>query len=233
MSDSSVLKPGKVQGSSMPQEYNLMRLIQNIENPRPSWNTSTPACEWEDVSCDQSSMVTEINWEVLHLRGLLCLEYLPDSIIDFHASENALFGSVRLDYLPGPLELLNLSENAFSGAVDLVSLPSALRSLYLDENMFTGSVVLNSLPSQLRILNLAANKLTGTLDLGHLPPNLETLYLSNNCFEGEVLLNSLPQSLRFLWMRNNTLLQGEIGKKNLSGKLLIKTDGTLISILPE
>ena len=55
--------PSKVRGAELPQEYDLARFIGHTQNTDPSWTTSTLACNWRDVECDDGMHVTDLNWK--------------------------------------------------------------------------------------------------------------------------------------------------------------------------
>ena len=78
--EQSISRPcaAKVSSITVPQEYDLIRLIQNMQERPPSWNTDTPACEWEGVECDEKNQVKEFSWCFENL-GFLVWKYLPQS----------------------------------------------------------------------------------------------------------------------------------------------------------
>jgi len=206
-------RPSKVRGASLPQEYELARLIQNVETQHPSWSTATPACEWCYVECNQEEKVEEVSWSHTSLSGELHLSYLPFSVKIFDVSDNQLTGSVDLTHLPEANCRFNLSRNRFSGQADLTKLPNEMEELYLIQNQFSGNVCLTQLPIHFLILALNGNQFEGTLDLEHLPIKMEALYLEENKFRGTVILDTLPPNLHDLWLNDNTELCGTLDKK--------------------
>ena len=125
----SCTRPSKVRGVSLPQEYELARLIQNVETQHPSWSTATPACQWHRVKCNQEKKVSEISWSHSSLSGELHLSCLPLSTTLFSVADNKLTGSVDLTHLPEVMHRLNLSRNRFSGHPDLTRLPHKMEEL--------------------------------------------------------------------------------------------------------
>ena len=247
------IRPGKIRGANLPQEYELTRLTCEIANPPSSWNTSTKASDWMGVSCDENSRVTRINWSYMDLIGTLQWDYLCSTLQEFQVWQNGFSGNVPLNKLPAEMTKLEISCNAFSGeldfshlpekmdtiiltqnnfegCVDLTRLPEALTFFNINENNFSRSVCLSNLPSNLRLLGLARNHFTGPLDLQHLPPSLQVFEGHGNLFSGIVLLDCLPEGLRKLTLEENTKLVGEIDKDVIPTSLRhIRVDGTQIS----
>ena len=211
-----IRRPAKVSSSILPAEHDLIRLIQGVKNPDPSWTPDTPACDWVGVSCNDAEKVRAIRWEWMQsLYGTLSLRYLPVSLVSFSvdrtfnlAHENKLSGEIELTSLPAGLTDFNLSENRFNGSVDLTSLPENLTHLYLNGNDLCGEVCLDYLPLKLQHLSLSKNHFTGTPILTKLPPALVSLGLSQNQFEGHINLDALPLSLKHLWLDENKELSG-------------------------
>ena len=56
-----VRRTAKVRGAKLPQEYELVGFVENIENPHLSWNTSIPACQWNGIECNHEGRVTRID----------------------------------------------------------------------------------------------------------------------------------------------------------------------------
>ena len=237
-------RPAKIRAALLPQEYELVRLFEEVENPHPSWNVDTPANEWEAIRgspLGTASMYYLYNREKYgnavrktfingrKLRGKLNLQYLPYSVACFHAGNNYFTGGAQLDSLPPSLELLCLSANQFEGSVDLSSLPEKLQILSLERNHFSGSVCLNRLPNSLKHLNLMENAFAGTPDLQQLPSTLIYLDLSENHFHGYVILDSLPESIS-LHLNNNNAIHGEIEEKILPWGTHVSTMGTNVTV---
>ena len=204
---------GKVRGSELPQEYELEKLIENVENTDPSWNTSIPIYKWKGVQCDEHARVTCIYWGFHGLCGpLQCIGFLErckkflcgttslqvnttglsaPQLTYFSASGNKLTGSLNLSQLPPELEYLLLNRNLFERYVDLAHLPPNLYELRLQDNKLTVDIDLSRLPCSIEYLCLSRNKFTGELHLQHLPPSLLELYFDHNMFSGQVLLDNI------------------------------------------
>ena len=129
-------RKGRVRGANLPQEYELSRFIQNIANPHPSWNTSTPACDWSNVYCDVELHVKKIYWRRMKLAGLLQWNYLCRTTREFTTVQNDLSGGVPLDTLPSPMTEFVVNANAFSGELDLSHLPNDMDTLTSERQQF-------------------------------------------------------------------------------------------------
>jgi len=257
-SRSGASRPAKVRGAVLPQEYELARLFEEVENPHSSWKVDTPATEWNGLNIDsycwsdelpklyhypqqEHNMFTPKGYEwstkgvrkiIINrrrLRGKLNLRYIPYSVTFFHAGHNELTGTVQLDSLPPSLLYLNLSHNQFSGSVDLISLPKSLQILFLENNKFSGNVCFSKLPRDIRDVCLKGNALVGAPDLQNLPPSLTYLGLSSNHFHGYVTFESLPESLS-LYLNDNIALYGKLVKECLPWGVYICTTGTNITV---
>ena len=213
-----VRRAAKVSNTNLPQEYQLARLVRNVENSFSSWNTSTPACEWYGVDCNKEGEIMSIKWPMSKLKGSLSFRYLPETMHTFYAYVNELSGDVPLGTLSSSLHRLSLRDNELSGTLDLAALPLNLTTLILSGNRFTGEVCLTRLPSGLLNLCLGRNMLSGELYLNELP-NVIMLRLENNNFSGNVDLSSLPASLDELDLSCNVNLSGEVKKSVLPEKL--------------
>ena len=230
--------PGKVRGSHLPQEYELSRFIADVDNTDLSWNTSTPACEWEGVICNEHLKVTRICWGDKGLTGMLQWEYLsptlhhcriwrnkltgnvtlnvlPSQLVQLRASHNAFKGSLDFIHMPHTLEWLTLHGNQFTGSVDLTQLPPRLTHFFLRNNNFSGSIDFTRWPSNLNHISLSNNFFTGPLELQHLPSSLQILECDNNLFSGLVMFENLPDRLRVLSLKNNAELNGAVDLSKL------------------
>ena len=215
---------GKVRGSSLPQEYELARLIADVRNSHSSWNVSIAACKWQGVTCDEELRVTQIYWtkrlwneyltyvkvNLKPLAGPLHWHYLPRTLLRFSVASNKLIGTVPLDSLPPDLLFFYASDNTFTGELNLTSLPLTLKGLSLKANMFEGCVDFTQLPPNLTFLTVSGNELSGIVDLSSLPDTMFELDLSNNQFEGPIVLGEIPSRLEMLKLENNAKLCGEI-----------------------
>ncbi|XP_072990808.1 probable inactive receptor kinase At1g48480 [Typha latifolia] len=142
------------------------------------WNSSTPTCSWQGVSCESGRVV------VVRLPGARLLGQIPVGIL----------GNLTA------LRTLSLRFNALSG-----SLPSdlgncvELRNVYLQGNRFSGEIPasLFSLGNLVR-LDLAGNNFTGGISLGfNNLTRLATLYLEGNSLSGEIPDLDLPSLAQF------------------------------------
>ena len=207
----SIIRASKV-NTNLPQEYELARFIEDMKNPDPSWNTSTPACEWNYVHCDDSQRVTKLDWKwvrkthrsALVAAGILRWEWLPRTLLSCDVYHNLFTGPVSLDVLPPLLISLKLSWNKFTGSLDFVHLPPMLEELRLNKNEFEWRVDLTQLPQNLRHLDFSENNLSGHLQLSCLPDKMRSLNLSSNQFSGSLSLQHLPASLRGLTCSSNS-----------------------------
>jgi len=201
---SQSVRTAKVTLANLPQEYQLAKLIADLENIDDSWCTETPACEWSDVDCDEDEKISNISWSEYDLVGKIHLEYLPLSLEGFAARANELSGTVPMDQLPPDLDTLILMYNILDGELDMTSLPKNLVGLYLSQNQFTGNVCLTRLPVGMKYIYLNHNHLTGALDLSLLPPKMRTLSLANNSFSGALDLSQLPLTIGGICLQENT-----------------------------
>ena len=178
----SIRKPAKVSGVPLPPQYDLLRLLQDVENLHPSWNSITPACEWEQVFCTPPDEIEDI-------ADLICPK--PSSkrsgeISRFYWCNRGLRGTLNWNYLPAKLKRLNV-----------------------DKNQLTGDVPFDVLPATLKVIHLSNNRFSGTPSFRHLPA-LEEVYLNENNFVGWVKFEFLALSVRNLFVGNNPLLQGSL-----------------------
>ena len=210
--------------ANLPQEYELAQLVRNVGNPHSSWNTPTPACEWDGVICNKANETTVINWNGFsnksykQLTGSLNFGYLPKTVHKFHVFITKVSGEVPLNVLSCKLVSLGLRDNELSGPLDLTALPPNMRDLDLSANRFTGEICLTELPSDLQYLSLDRNQLSGKVCLRDLP-NLCRLRLYTNRFSGKIDVRSLPSTLHQLDLSNNVKLHGEIEKRLLPDKV--------------
>ena len=225
-SDSApVRKPARVRGPSLPQEYDLARVVSNISSRDPSWTTETHACAWHGVTCVVSGQVDEIKWPAMELRGTISWCHIPVTVQTVILGKyfswerlNKITGSLPVLELPPRLETFIIDANDMTGGIDLDELPSDLIYFGVAKNRFEGSVSLSCLPQGLTILDLQENLLYGELDLTTLPSTLEKLYLANNMFYGRLILKSLPTTLVRLDIDNNKL-SGELNLNSVPSTL--------------
>mmetsp|Transcript_28375 Transcript_28375/g.39330 ORF Transcript_28375/g.39330 Transcript_28375/m.39330 type:complete len:197 (-) Transcript_28375:307-897(-) len=165
-------KLGKLRGVTLPVEYDLERYIQNLDKIDPTWNITTPACEWNGVNCDASNgLISSFDWGDRGMSGTPMWEYLPSSITYIRLAFNSLSGPVPFGDLPRNMTVLNVTQNMFSGELDFGALPTTMKNLFLSRNEFSGLV-----------------------DSSTFPESLTLLYVSNNVnLYGEIRMNGLPK----------------------------------------
>ena len=212
-------RPAKVSAVNLPQEYNLVKVIEKITNPDPTWSLDTPSCEWRDVECDEQKEIVAIYWSHAQLCGQLQFKHVPTSVLSFNAEGNKLTGDVHLVTLPSKLERINLSHNTHTGSLDLSLLPTSLESADFGWNQFSGGICLSQLPANLQRMDLQHNTFSGKLRLHNLPLALQRLILNDNQFEGNVDLHSLPPDLWALRLRNNPELCSDVCLRKLPFEL--------------
>ena len=182
---------GKTRNVPLPQEYDLARFVQDIEELPSSWSTETPACEWEGVTCFKKV--------VAHVYARHSLE-----------------GFLQWDYFPRTVKWVNLSDNTLEGEIDFCTLPPPLYFFDLRYNCFSGRVDLTSLPQEMQELHLSDNEFSGPIDLSRLPISLVTLSLDQNEFSGEVDLSNIEDTgLAMLYLNENAELRGELDAEKM------------------
>ena len=160
--------------AALPQEYKLLKFIENVSNRHTSWKADTPACEWDGVTCNEEGKVVKIRWQNRLLEGSLEWKNLPDTLLELSMHSNNLFGSIVLEDLPPHLEYLSLGTNHFTGGVTLQAMPKTMKKLLIGNNELSGSIRFGDLPDNLCFLYLADNAdLSGTLMPSELSPTLE------------------------------------------------------------
>ena len=216
---------GKVGGASLPQEFSLDLFLRNVTNRRPSWCTSTPACQWNGVTCTQEQ-VRAIHWDGHNLRGTILWSHLPVTTAELSLgslwsgyNRNTLSGPIHVEVLPPQLSRLDLHTNAFTGEIRFANLPPGLEYLGVSQNDLHGSVDWTLLPQGLISLRLDQNSFSGQIFLTSLPSCLSTLTVSTNMFEGPVILTELPSTLTFLNLSKNKL-SGSLDLRRLPLRLL-------------
>ncbi|WVZ56042.1 hypothetical protein U9M48_006628 [Paspalum notatum var. saurae] len=155
----------------------------------PSWNSSTPTCQWQGVTCESGRVVE------LRLPGAGLMGSLPSGVLGNLSALRTL--SLRYNALTGPIP-------------DDLSRLTELRAIYFQHNSFSGEVPasLFGLKNLVR-LDIAGNKFTGEIspDFNKLI-RLGTLYLDGNSFTGEIPKLQLPALEQFNVSYNN--LNGSI-----------------------
>ena len=173
--DKTTPRAGKVRNARLPIEYLLERVVEKIhstvENAIVSWNTSTPACQWHGVKCDETESVASLHWAALGLHGSIFLDTLPPTLLHLDISspilgenKNALFGELSFRTLPRGLLTLDVRNNDLWGTFDARLLPPTITKVCIGGNGFMGEVVFKELPASLEFLDVSYNdQLTGTL----------------------------------------------------------------------
>ena len=220
------MRTARVRLENLPPEYELDRLVRNLQNRHSSWSLNTPLSEWRGVQYNERAQIS-ITWRMMQLAGTLELSHLSCTVEEFDTCGNFMSGDIALNSLPLSLRHLNLGFNNFSGPIDLTSLPPSLELLCLSNNGFSGEICLTQLPPKLLKLYLQGNAFSGAICLSELPPILTYVNLENNAFSGAVYFENLPSSLSTLILSTNEHLYGEITKTNL---LFTKIDRTNITI---
>ena len=166
-------RAGKVRGMFLPPEYELTKFISDVQNVHESWNTTTPACEWNGVTCSEEGKVSRIAWKTRGLSGILHWSSIPRSVTS-----------------------IDLSDNQLSGSVIFASLPPGLERMWLQENMFTGELQLDDLPPTMRTLNIGANQFTGFVDLSFMKDSKITGFdiTGNTNLQGSIPNGIQPKS---------------------------------------
>ena len=188
--------------ANLPDEYYLAQFLQDIQNHHPSWNTDTPACEWDTVGCNEKGEINAIRWSDqfligtphwTHLSSIMCkhldlyinrltggidLQLLPINIWSFDVSFNNFGGTIYLEEMLPSLHLLNLSSCRLHGPISLYMLPPEVESVILSHNALAGGLYLGALPSRMYYLDLSHNHFFGPVDL-HLS-HFISLRLSHN-----------------------------------------------------
>ena len=215
--------------ANLPDEYYLAQFLQDIQNDHPSWNTDTPACEWDKVECNEKGEIYAIGWSDQFLTGTPLWTHLS-SIMCTHLNLNLnrLTGGIDLHLLP--INILNFesSFNNFDGTLNLEEMPPSLGHLSLGHCKLHGPISLRMLPPDVQVVTLSHNMLSGSLYLGALQ-GMYYLDLSHNHFSGPVDLHlSRLISLR---LDHNQNLSGEYDP--IWFHSTPEVEGTQIKILPK
>ncbi|EEC44102.1 predicted protein [Phaeodactylum tricornutum CCAP 1055/1] len=156
------------------------------------WMSSTPECEWEGITCDDSGRVAAIDLSSNYLSGTLPLELaLLDKLVGLNLANNYIFGEGASNdvwsYLPN-LQDLMMDDNF---VIATTGLPSQMKSL-----------------ESIQKLSVSYNLLQGVLD-GEIIGNMQRLShleVESNYISGElpVELGTLPD-LVYFYIRRNSL----------------------------
>ena len=203
-------RAGKVRGSDLPPEYDLLNFISQVQRPDPSWNSSTSACTWKGITCSTNAQVRALRWVGASLCGTLQWKYLPKTTEIMEANGCDLQGNVDVTVLPQVLNFFCIRKNFFQQGIEFRHLPQRLSSFDVMRNVLSGEADLTLLPRDIRTLSIALNAFSGPLDLTHLPASLRSISLGNNNFTGHVDLSMLPPTLYEIFLINNFRLEGEV-----------------------
>ncbi|KAK1265779.1 putative LRR receptor-like serine/threonine-protein kinase [Acorus gramineus] len=212
-----------------------------------SWNNNvTSPCLWVGITCNKAHRVSEINLELVGLKGTLdnfSFQSFPH-LTQLILSNNRIYGAIPSDigFLYN-LTILELSGNDISGTVppSFTNLTNLAR-LDLSKNRISGEVdtLFSLFNNGISFIHLASNNLTG-----HLPSsigryaNLEDLDLSYNQINGSIppqLINL--QNLLRLDVSNNQLTSPVPSLASLTGLMVLsmsrnRFDGPIPSRLSE
>eukprot|EP00759_Apiculatamorpha_spiralis_P009985 PhF_6_TR17013/c0_g1_i2/m.25784 len=207
-----------------PQKEDLDRLVmltQFWSKKDSTWTSSTPACQWSGVVCDNTTnRVTGFKWPNAGISGQIDFSQLPAALSHFDVSGNTFNTShiiglymlpenltslilarnqltSQLPYLPRSLRYYDVSGNRITGYLQTKQLPSELLYLDISKNSIYGALDVTSLPTSLRTFKAALNNFSGTPDLTRLPPSLSTFDISDNNFCGNMTLVNCPDQMIF------------------------------------
>ena len=136
----------------VPQRYALVALDYALHASDTTSSSSSVSwrredadiCDWQGVTCDTNSEVTEVKWSSQRLAG----------------------GMIPEIKLLNKLEKVDLAENEITGTLDSFWDLPELTHLYLFSNKFSGTIPSDrSAPSGLQRVYLGSNQLTGPLPL--------------------------------------------------------------------
>ncbi|KAM5565591.1 receptor-like protein kinase 5 [Rosa sericea] len=205
--------------SSDSEQAILLKLKQQWGDPPSiqSWNSSSPPCDWPEVSCT-SGKVTG-----LFLPEKDITEKIPATICDL---PNLTVLNLAWNYIPGEfptslyncskLRFLDLSQNCFVGSIPghIDRISSSLQYLDLGGNNFSGDVpaAIGNL-TELTALQLYSNLFNGAVprEIGNLL-NLEILNIS---FNGDLIAAQIPPELGKLEKLKEFRMRGS----NLIGRI--------------
>ena len=193
MQSSKNPRAAEVRSVFVPQEYDLVRLIENVEKRHPSWDTNTPACEWNGILCCEKQVIG-IAWSFTDLESLIW-KYLPLSLMSLQAMSAQLRCELPLEMFPPTLLHIYLYSNKLIGNLDLLQLPPLLEVFDVQSNYFFGLVDFSLLPTSLTDLTLSWNsELKGAFDVRLCSLDLKydfrytNITVSNGCLSRDVYL---------------------------------------------
>ena len=185
-------RAAKIRSVSVPQEYNLARLVESADKKHRTWDTNTPVCEWYGIECCEKKRVKAISWRFADL-GSLNWKYLPPNLESLEVMKAHLRGELPLEMFPPSLVYIYLYYNKLTGNLVLLRLPPSLEVFDVQSNQFFGIVDFSLLPTGLSELTLSWNSdLKGAFDVGMCSPSLSydvrrtNITVSNGCLFREV-----------------------------------------------
>nr|XP_043612649.1 receptor-like kinase TMK4 [Erigeron canadensis] len=207
----------------------MSKLLKSISDPPSTWKTEKHFCEWEGITCDDSSTrVTSINLADKSLSGTLPPDLNKLSHLETLDLQNNQFnGSLPTLANLTLLHRLNLNDNTFTSIPhqdDFFFGLSSLQYFDISDNSDLDAWVLpNNLPAQcsnLRSFNASDASLTGSIPESFTSlPHLQDLILSFNNLNG-----SLPSHLNNL----SQLITLDLESTSLSGPLPTLANLTLL-----
>ncbi|KAF2285358.1 hypothetical protein GH714_000768 [Hevea brasiliensis] len=197
----------------------LLSFKSSINDPLQylsNWNPSVTFCNWQGITCNNSSRIMVIDLPGKNISGKLSLSVFQLPYIEtINLSSNQLSGQIPHDIFSSTsLRFLNLSNNNFTGSIPRGSIP-CLEKLDLSNNMLEGKIPteIGSL-SNLKFLDLGGNVLVGTIPISLTNiTSLEFLTLASNQLVGQIPRElGQMRSLKWIYLGYNNL-SGQIPKE--------------------
>ena len=194
-----------------PKVINLaLGLHMDIKQPSIMATLRTDCCSAGSLVCNTNERVTEIDWSILSLNGVVNGSALPPFLIRISVSQNSIVGQLPTSY-PSTLTYLSVRGNKMSGDVPLFpDTLTAIRLGYLGSpgNHFTGGIYITGPIEDLKIndnwitdvIITDTSQLSSNCDLSNNPllgnPNLANLGFCTKT--GIYSASLLPKSLSAL-----------------------------------
>ncbi|KAJ9183519.1 hypothetical protein P3X46_007362 [Hevea brasiliensis] len=197
----------------------LLSFKSSINDPLQylsNWNPSVTFCNWQGITCNNSSRIMVIDLPGKNISGKLSLSVFQLPYIEtINLSSNQLSGQIPHDIFSSTsLRFLNLSNNNFTGSIPRGSIP-CLEKLDLSNNMLEGKIPteIGSF-SNLKFLDLGGNVLVGTIPISLTNiTSLEFLTLASNQLVGQIPRElGQMRSLKWIYLGYNNL-SGQIPKE--------------------
>ncbi|KAI4321465.1 hypothetical protein MLD38_034840 [Melastoma candidum] len=222
-----------VASSTRSSELEILLTLANtlhssaLPNPFSTWDPSSHHCDFNGVSCNPSSSVTQIDLSGLSLSGTLnftSLCSLP-SLETLALGFNSLSGSIPADLdRCSKLQYLDLGNNGFSGSFPDIPSLGELRYLYVNKSGLTGGFPWSSLLNMKKLVVLSVGD--NGFDESLFPEevlefmDLNWLYLSNCRIQGMI-----PPGIGKL----SKLINLELSMNNITGEIP-KEIGNLVNL---